>query len=169
MRKESRKKLRTDIRILVIKIVLIVPVMLIMYFVFFGIFRVNDSSMTPGIDEGDLVISYRLDKHYSANDLTVYDYKDVFQVRRVVAVQGDTVDISEDGLVINGHLQIEPDIYQETYAYEEGISFPVTLQEGEVFLLADARENATDSRAYGPALVDYTEGVVIAAIRHGGL
>lgn len=53
--------------------------------------------MYPNIKDGDLVVYYRLDKNYTARDLTVLDYQGSRQVRRVIAVAGDTVDITEDG------------------------------------------------------------------------
>ena len=89
-------------------------------------------------------------------------------VRRVVAVEGDTVDITEDGLEVNGYLQQENLIYEKTRRYEEGIDFPVTLKANEVFVLGDARENATDSRVYGVVNIEETKGKVMLIIRKRG-
>ena len=69
--------------------------------------------MYPNIKDGDLVVYYRLDKNYTARDLTVLDYQGSRQVRRVIAVAGDTVDITEDGLLVNGSPQQEPGIYEK--------------------------------------------------------
>ena len=68
------------------------------------------------------------------------------------------MDITEDGLLVNGSPQQEPGIYEETKRYAEGMDFPVTLQDGEVFVLGDAREDATDSRVYGTVRVEDTLG-----------
>ena len=86
-----------------------------------------------------------------------------------MAVEGDTVDISEDGLIINGSLQQEDNIYEDTQRYEEGIDFPITLQEDEIFLLGDSRENATDSRIFGPVKTNETLGKVIMILRRRGI
>jgi len=91
------------------------------------------------------------------------------QVRRVVATAGDTVDITENGLMINGALQNEPGIYQETQRYAEGIEFPVILRESQVFVLGDARANTTDSRIYGPVNINATHGKVITIFRRRNL
>jgi len=93
------------------------------------------------------------------------EYRGQRQVRRVVATAGDTVDITGDGLVVNGALQQEPEIYQRTQRYADGASFPLTLSEGQVFVLGDARENAADSRIYGAVDVTNTLGKAIAILR----
>ena len=87
------------------------------------------------------------------------------QVMRVVATAGDTLDMTEDGLTINGVLQPEPNPKKQTLPYTEGILFPVTLEEGEIFLLGDDRENSADSRAYGAIQQEDTLGKVLSIVR----
>ena len=53
--------------------------------------------------------------------------------------------------------------------YQEGITFPVTLQEGQVFVLADDRRQAEDSRIYGPVNRSAVLGKVIGLIRRRNL
>ena len=56
-------------------------------------------------------------------------------------------------------------IYQQTQRYAVGATFPLTVGEGQVFVLGDARENATDSRVYGAVEVKDTLGKVITILR----
>lgn len=135
----------------------------------YGISRCNDDSMRPGIGEGDLVLTYKLNKSYFQNNLTVYKSDSGNQIRRVVAIEGDTVDITDNGLVINGYTQGESYSIGTTYAYRNKTRFPVTLKKGEVFLMADSREGASDSRDYGPVKCKDTKGVVLVVLRHRGL
>lgn len=125
--------------------------------------------MKPGVGVGDLIISYKLNKNYSQNDLTVYKKSNHNELRRVVAVAGDTVDIKNSTLVVNGYEQAEDHVLGPTNAYFGKTKFPLTLKKGEVFLLADNRSNASDSRDYGPVNVKDTNGVVLVVIRHKGL
>lgn len=101
--------------------------------------------------------------------LVVMEDRGRLTVRRVAAVEGDTVDITEKGLMINGSLMQEPNIYEETKSYKEGIRFPITLQKGEVFLLGDAREHVRDSRIYGAVSVKSTLGKVMVILRRRGI
>lgn len=84
---------------------------------------------------------------------------------RVVAVAGDTVDMTEDGLVINGALQSEPDPSKDTLPLDSGTSFPVKLKKGEVFLMGDNRPDAVDSRQFGPVQAKDTLGELMTVIR----
>ena len=69
---------------------------------------------------------------------------------------------------INGYLQQEKEIYAETLPYTEGISFPITVKEGEYFVLGDNRTNAKDSRIYGMVKQEEIKGVVITLLRRRG-
>lgn len=154
-----------DIRDLLLKIAAIIVVLILLFTFPFGICRNRDASMQPAVKEGDLAFFYRLDKSYTAGDCMVVEYEGKKQIRRVAAVAGDTVDITEDGLVINGELQLEMDVYEETNRYTEGIEFPVIVGEREIFVLGDSRENAADSRIYGCISAEDTLGKVITLIR----
>lgn len=154
-----------DILHLLLKIAAIIVALVLLFTFLFGIFINYDASMHPAVKEGDLAVFYRLDKTYTAGDCIVVEYEGKRQIRRVIAVAGDRIDITEDGLVINGEPQMEVAIYEETNAYTEGIVFPVVVGEGEIFVLGDSRSNATDSRIYGNVLIKDTLGKVITTIR----
>lgn len=161
--------LTQDILQLFIKIGIIIVVFVLLFTFLFGIFRNTDHDMTPAVKDGDLVIFYRLDKQYVLSDSVVVEYKGNKGVRRVVAVAGDEVDITSEGLFVNGALQQEADIYEDTIRYEGEIDFPITVEEGQVFLLGDCRESATDSRVYGAVDIKDTLGKVTVIIRRRGI
>jgi signal peptidase I len=102
---------------------------------------------------------------YSHSDVLVAQYQGRTTSFRVVATAGDQVDIREDGLYVNGYLQLEENIYEKTERFSEGVEFPLTVGEGEVFVLGDSRENSTDSRIFGPISIVETYGKVITIIR----
>ena len=86
----------------------------------------------------------------------------------MVATAGDVVDITEEGLMINGALQQEHEIYEQTQRYDTGVEFPMELKEGQIFVLGDSRENASDSRVYGAVDVHDTLGKVMTIVRRRG-
>lgn len=88
---------------------------------------------------------------------------------RAVAVAGDTVDITKDGLMINGATQISQDIYFDTTQFQNGVDFPITVGEGQIFVLGDNRPEASDSRIYGCINIKDVKGKAIAVIRTRGL
>jgi len=156
--------LRLTVRLLAITIF----AFLIFTFVY-GIYYNIDQSMNPAVKSGDLVIYSCFDRKYKAKDLLVLNYQGEKQIRRVIAIAGDVVDITEEGLYINGALQQEREINHTTERFQIGIDFPVTLKDDEYFLLGDIREGIMDSRIYGPVNTKDTLGKVITIIRRRNL
>lgn len=150
---------------LLLKIAAATAALALVFTFLYGLHRNTDPAMNPAIRDGDLVMFYRLDKNYVAGNILLLEYDGQRQVRRVIATAGDTVDITEDGLMINGALQQEPEIYQKTQRYADGVVFPLTVGEGQVFVLGDAREKAIDSRVYGVVNVTDTLGKIITVLR----
>jgi signal peptidase I len=155
-----------DLLFLIVKIACIALVFVLLFTFLFGLIRYDDPSMEPAIKNGDLVIFYRYNNtSYLPQEAVVLDYDGQRQVRRVVATAGDIVDITEDGLVINGAVQQEPGIHQKTERYQDGVDFPLTVPEGQVFVLSDHRSGGTDSRVYGCVAIEDTLGKVMTILR----
>ena len=166
---KAQPSVLSDLLFLFLK-VLMIGMFLVLFFTFmFGITQVQDETMDPAVKEGDLAIYYRLDKRYSKDDVVIVNIDGETQIRRVVALPGDTVDMDERGLVINGYSQIETDIYTRTEPYVDGITFPITLAQDEVFVLGDNRPKAVDSRMYGAVKVSATNGKLMTLIRRRNL
>jgi len=155
-----------DMLFLLIKAGSIALIFVLLLTFLYGIIRYQEPGMIPAIKDGDLVVFYRYTSvGYLPQDVVVLEYNGQKQVRRVVATAGDTVDITDEGLVINGALQQEPEIFQKTERYQGGISFPLTVPEGQVFLLGDSRMGATDSRIYGCVGIEETLAKAMTVIR----
>jgi len=150
---------------LLIKIVIIVMIAILLFTFIFGVHRNVGASMNPAVKDADMVLFYRLDKEYVAKDILILQFEGEQQACRVVATAGDTIDITEEGLVINGAVQQEEYGIPKTTRYEDGVDFPLTVGEGEVFVLADNRVNATDSRIYGAVSIKDTLGKAIIILR----
>ena len=166
VRTPRRPSVWQDLLFLVLKIATIGLAFLLMFTFMFGLIRYQEPSMIPSIKDGDLVVFYRYTKAgYMPRDVVAMEFNGKKNVRRVVATAGDVVDITEDGLVINGALQQETDIYRKTERYKEGVDLPLTVPEGKVFVLADDRVGSADSRIYGPVSIEETLGKVMTVIR----
>lgn len=165
----KKDTIKDDLLFLLIKIAILVILLVITFVFIFGISRCSDNSMNPSFKDGDLVFYYRLQKEYNIADVVVVEKDDEVQIRRIIAKAGDKVDITEEGLKINGYLQNETNIYEETLPYVEGISFPIEVPENEYFVLGDSRSNAKDSRIYGTVKKEEIKGGVMTLIRRRGL
>ena len=135
-----------------------------------GFSTVPNGDMTPNFKAGDLLMYYQLNRDFVAQDVVVLKKNDTTYVGRVVAKGGDTVNITDKGgLVINGNTMIETNIYNNTVRYEGFVNYPVTLKDGEYFVLNDIRSSGEDSRYYGPVSESEILGKVITAVRRNNL
>jgi signal peptidase I len=144
-------------------------ILFVMFRLVFGLGVVRDESMYPRLRNGDLVLYYRMQKSYCAGDVVAVrvDGKEYFG--RIVAIGGDTVDISENGeLMLNGYAQSE-EIFFETDPAENGASLPCTVPEGSVYILGDHRTQAVDSRILGTVTKKGIEGKAITLLRRRGI
>ena len=72
------------------------------------------------------------------------------------------IDFAAGVVYVDGQALDEPYVKEPTYK-PEGIQFPVTLAEDEVFLMGDNRNHSTDSRSdtLGPVNVGYLQGKAV--------
>ena len=110
-------------------------------------FRIYGSSMTPTLNEGDIVVATKVGS-YGRGDLIAFSYNNKLLTKRVVGLPGDWVDIDSDGNVsINGKALDEP--YLQPGAKSLGqcdISLPYQVPEGTYFVMGDKRSVSVDSR-----------------------
>ena len=136
----------------------------------FGVTLVKTDDMKPRVSGGDLLFYYRLNQEYHLDDVLVFDAAGEERIGRLIAVGGDLVEVSMDGVLsINDNTIIEDDIFYATMPYQGGINFPVKLAQDEVFVLCDFREGGKDSRYFGPVRLSQIKGSAIFVIRRGDL
>lgn len=142
----------------------------VIFGVLFGITPMKNDDMMPRISAGDLMLYYRFEQNLHTQDVIVFEKDGVSCVGRVIAQDGDTVEVTEEAsLVINGSTILENDIYYSTPRYDSSVVYPVALNADEVFVLCDYREGAKDSRYFGAVNKKEIKGKVITVIRRSGL
>ncbi|MBP3222442.1 MAG: signal peptidase I [Actinomycetaceae bacterium] len=156
-----------ELLLLVIKIGLVIAVLAAIFTFIFGLHKADDTGMEPHINAGDVIVYYRLGAKYEQNAVVLVNYEGKMLAGRVIAKGGDTVDIDEKGLIVNGSYQQDKDYTfgKETTQIVDGVTFPLTVPEGQLFLLGDNRTEAIDSRMYGCIAQDHVYGEVVLQLR----
>jgi len=126
-------------------------------------YEVPTGSMLPTIQLGDLVLCDRITFHFReprVGDIVVLDNPtqgDPPLVKRVVAVGGQTLDIRNGWVYLDGELQ--PETYVEDSRRDAySLPFPVTIPVGEVWVMGDNRADSADSRYFGTRKVSTVFG-----------
>ena len=159
---------RRDFCSLLLRICVITVAAFVIFTQVFLITQCDGQGMFPAIEDGDLVLAYRLHEDYAKGDVVVYELNGKYHLGRILARSNDVVMMDDTGnLVISGTTQ-GGEILYPTYA-REGIEYPYRVPEGHLFLLGDYRTQATDSRDFGPVPLDNIKGKVITIVRRRGV
>ena len=170
--KSRKRKIfqKEEIIIFFERLVFLGALIYIIFGVVFGIKPMKNNDMAPKISAGDLMLFYRLETKYSSRDVVIFEKDGMQYTGRIVAKDGDRVEITEDGEIkINGSLLVEDDIYYSTPRYEDKVDYPITLAGNQFFILCDYRKGAKDSRYFGAVEFDEIKGKVITIVRKNEL
>ncbi|MCX8007736.1 MAG: signal peptidase I [Coriobacteriia bacterium] len=130
---------------------------------------IPSGSMIPTIEIQERVLAnkfiYRFEKP-KPGDIVVLDDPTgnvPTLIKRVIAVEGQTVDIEDGSVVVDGKRLDEP--YTHGKRTEPGpVPLPITIPEGYVWVMGDNRPNSTDSRSFGPVPLRSIHGRAILRI-----
>ena len=171
--KKARKKLKRQIREIksfFLRLAAMIIMLYVLFGVVFGIKAMPNDDMKPRISAGDLMLYYRLENRYVANDVVVFEKDGKTYVGRIVAQGGDTVEVTDSAsLVVNNSTMIESDIYYSTPKYDTDVTYPLTIASDEAFVLCDYRTGAKDSRTFGPVKKSEFKGKVITVVRRSSI
>lgn len=142
---------------------------MVIFVLLFRVVVVDGRSMNATLVDGDrLILISRVLYHTPKQGDIIVASKDSFRdgeniVKRVIATSGQTVDIDFEKRLV----YVDGKVLDEDYAYfaegdtsammQEGVSFPLTVEEGCVFVMGDNRNNSKDSRNPQIGLIDERE------------
>ncbi len=119
---------------------------------------------TEGDGKGDVVVINKVKTPQRGDIIIISDPEqdgndDKWIIKRLIAVEGDTVEIKDGKVILNGQTLYEEYLSEGTVTVASGFN-PVTLGADEFFYLGDNRQNSKDSRFYGTCQKSQIRGVV---------
>lgn len=135
-------------------------------------FQVRQLSMEPTIENNEYVLIDKLTPRFDAyhrGDIVVFapppeaatQLGEPF-IKRIIGVAGDTIELRDGRVVVNGTAVDEPYLFAV-----DGIAEPTepesaedrwTIGDGQLFVMGDHRQRSSDSRSFGPIRVDSVVG-----------
>lgn len=123
--------------------------------------RVPSPSMVNTINVNDRFIANRLSYLFSEPerfDIVVFKYPDdeeILYVKRIIGLPGETVEIIDGKVYINGSTEpLRDDFIPEPMAEDRGNFGPYEVPEGHYFMLGDNRNHSEDSRYWQNKFVE---------------
>lgn len=144
------------------KFILLLILIFLIFQLFVGVSHVKGDSMEPSLHSGDIVFYQRINTSYQKGDIvSVRVPSGDYYVKRVIATEGDTVDIRNGKVYVNGDMLEEPYIQGETKEQDGTVVYPLTLEEDQIFVMGDNREISMDSRIFGPVSKRQIKGKIL--------
>ena len=161
--KES-ETLEQSILICMHDLVYLLATVMVVLLLLFRIVIVSGTSMNQTLLHGDyiLLLNSVFAGEPEKGDIVVAS-KESFRsgeaiVKRVIATEGQTVDIDFDaGIVYVDGIALEEPYTNTSTTVREGMQFPLTVEEGCIFVMGDNRDVSKDSRSPEIGLIDKRE------------
>ena len=129
--------------------------------------EVRQRSMETTLLQNDRVIVSKIDYRFGPpmrGDIIVFNPpidSSIPYVKRVIATAGQTIDLRDGRVYVDGQLVEIPQAHGLTQPQAPRIAYPFRVPAGEIFVLGDNRQASSDSRTFGSVPIQNIIGKVV--------
>lgn len=160
-KKDFRKILKSTVSSLIV----VAAIAVLVSMLFLPVLRVTGSSMTPTMQNDELIICSKR-SNFKQGDIVAFYFNNKILLKRVIGIAGDYINITSDGTVyVNGDKLDEPYV-SELALGTCNIEMPYQVPDNRIFVMGDHRSVSIDSRSttVGCIADEYVIGKVIFRI-----
>jgi len=144
-RERNKRRYRRILKNTLYTLIIVAAVAVLIATLILPVLQISGTSMEPTLNNGEIVVLFKT-SNLDRGDLCGFSYSNKILIKRVIGLPGDIISIDASGNVfVNGEMIDEPYITEKSFG-ESDIEYPLTVPEGEYFLMGDQRTTSIDSR-----------------------
>ncbi len=144
-RKNYKKRYYQVLKSTIFTLITVAAVAVLVATLWLPVLQIYGSSMTPTLQNGEIVFSIR-SSDFESGDIIAFYYNNKILIKRVICGPGDWLRIDEDGTVyVNERKMDEPYVVEKALG-DCNIEMPYQVPDGKVFVMGDHRSTSVDSR-----------------------